>query len=428
MIIAIDGPSAAGKSTTAKALASKLGFSYIDTGAMYRAVAWKYLQSGKPYSDESVIEIAKKNEISFSKNDNHVCINGQDIADFIRTQEVSDMASKVSAIPEVREILVSQQRRMGQTDNVILDGRDIGTVVFPDAECKIFLTATLEERAYRRKKELEAKGEFLNYTTVKNDIAFRDKRDSERAVSPLRKAEDAHFIDNTNMNVKQVVKKVMNIIEKKKESSIKYPLNYFTSRGRVNFDNTEEELKGIMSGLGVGIEDLDDFKDITSYMNRLKMYSDITQSDENFFDGFKYDKNATYLDKVTYCHYDNKLLAEGKYIREFYLEDSSGNVFPISTMICDFSKDNEGYYYGEESAFEISLVVAEYTQSIENDELLYDWRHQDEWVGNNYDYDTGVFTPPHHVSNKKIITDLPKKPANIAPDFKSSAEKPFIRK
>ena len=219
MIIAIDGPSAAGKSTTAKALASKLGFSYIDTGAMYRAVAWKYLQSGKPYSDEVVIETAKSNEISFhtDKGSNRVCVNGEDIADFIRTQEVSDMASKVSAIPEVREILVAQQRRMGQTDNVILDGRDIGTVVFPDAECKIFLTATLEERAYRRKKELEAKGEFLNYTTVKEDIASRDKRDSERAASPLRKAEDAHFIDNTNMNVEQVVKKVMNIIEKKKE-------------------------------------------------------------------------------------------------------------------------------------------------------------------------------------------------------------------
>lgn len=217
MIIAIDGPSAAGKSTTAKALASKLGFSYIDTGAMYRAVAWKFLQSGQLYSDEIVAKIAKINRISFytNKGMNRICIDGQDIADFIRTQEVSDMASKVSAVPEVRKVLVDQQRRMGQDGNVILDGRDIGTVVFPNAECKIFLTASLEERAFRRKKELESKGEFLNYNTVKEDIASRDKRDSERATSPLRKAEDAYLIDNTNMNVEQVVQKIVNIVKNK---------------------------------------------------------------------------------------------------------------------------------------------------------------------------------------------------------------------
>ena len=217
MIIAIDGPSAAGKSTTAKALASKLGFSYIDTGAMYRAVAWKFLQSGQPYSDEYATKIAETYPINFRADNgvNRVFIDGQDITDSIRTQEISDMASKVSAVSDVRKILVDQQRRMGQTGNVILDGRDIGTVVFPDAECKIFLTASLEERAFRRKKELEVKGDILDYKTVKEDIASRDKRDSERETSPLRKARDARLIDSTNMDVEQVVKKVMGIIKEK---------------------------------------------------------------------------------------------------------------------------------------------------------------------------------------------------------------------
>ena len=217
MIIAIDGPSAAGKSTTAKALASKLGFSYIDTGAMYRAVAWKFLQSGQPYSDEYVTKIAETYPTNFRADNgvNRVFIDGQDITGSIRTQEISDMASKVSAVSDVRKILVDQQRRMGQAGNVILDGRDIGTVVFPDAECKIFLTASLEERAFRRKKELEVKGDILDYKTVKEDIASRDKRDSERETSPLRKARDARLIDSTNMDVEQVVKKVMGIIEEK---------------------------------------------------------------------------------------------------------------------------------------------------------------------------------------------------------------------
>lgn len=211
MIIAIDGPSAAGKSTIAKIVASKLKFSYIDTGAMYRAVAWKLLDTRQPFSKAG--EIAQNSTISFQSG--KVLIDGKDVTDVIRTQEISDMASKVSAVPEVRTALVEQQRRMGQEGNVILDGRDIGSVVFPNAECKLFMTAALEVRAHRRQQELRKKGEIVDFETVRNDLAARDKRDSERPVSPLRRTRDAMLVDTTIMDINQVTKRVLTLINKK---------------------------------------------------------------------------------------------------------------------------------------------------------------------------------------------------------------------
>ena len=193
--------SGAGKSTIAKLAAGKLGFAYIDTGAMYRAVTWKLLQTGKPFTPELAGKLAHEICITFRPENavNRVFVDGTEVTDAIRTAEVTGLVSKVAAVPEVRTAMVDQQRRMGKEGGIVMDGRDIGTVVFPDAQCKIFLTATVEERARRRGLELEAKGETVDY----------------KKVSPLRQAEDAIYLDTSAMNIEQVTDKVLELVKEK---------------------------------------------------------------------------------------------------------------------------------------------------------------------------------------------------------------------
>lgn len=217
-VVAIDGPAGAGKSTIAKKVAETLGFAYIDTGAMYRAVTWKLLQTGKEFSPELAAELAEKIEIRFrpESDRNRVYVDGQEVTDDIRTQEVSRLVSRVAAVPAVREAMVAQQRLMGAESGVVMDGRDIGTVVFPAAQCKIFLTASVEERARRRGLELEAKGQQVDYKALQADIASRDKQDSEREVSPLRQAEDAVYLDTSDMDIRQVTEEIIRLVNLKK--------------------------------------------------------------------------------------------------------------------------------------------------------------------------------------------------------------------
>lgn len=210
--IAIDGPGGAGKSTVAKLVAKELGLDYIDTGAMYRAVGYKISRDG--IDMENSLELAsmlKETDIDFSGG--KVFLDGEDISDKIRTQEVSVLASKCSAIGEVREKLVSIQKEMGRSKNVIMDGRDIGTNVLKDAEHKIFLVASPEERAQRRYKELAEKGEDVTFQQVLDDINKRDHNDTHRKLNPLRKADDAVEIDTTSKNVDEVVKMILEEID-----------------------------------------------------------------------------------------------------------------------------------------------------------------------------------------------------------------------
>ena len=206
--IAIDGYSSTGKSSFAKAIAKRLTYIYVDTGAMYRAVTLYCInnglveESGQPKTDEIVrslaqikIEFAYNNQIGKSET----MLNGVNVEVAIRGIEVSQHVSAVSAIPEVREQMVEQQRQMGKHGGVVMDGRDIGTVVFPDAELKIFMTADPKVRAMRRYKELEAKGQNISLQEIEENIAHRDYEDSHRATSPLRQAEDAVVLDNSNM-------------------------------------------------------------------------------------------------------------------------------------------------------------------------------------------------------------------------------------
>lgn len=202
--VAVDGPSGAGKSTIAKAIAERLSLDYIDTGAMYRAVGYKMLQQGVSLSDEAAIgRLLDTTEIDFCKGD--TILDGQVISDRIRTQEISKQASDCSALAMVRRRLVQLQRKMGAQKSVIMDGRDIGTVVFPDAEYKFFITAAPEERARRRFAELTAKGSETTFDQVLADINQRDYNDTHREVDPLRKAEDAVEIDTTDMTIEEVV-------------------------------------------------------------------------------------------------------------------------------------------------------------------------------------------------------------------------------
>ena len=215
IVVAIDGPAGAGKSTIAKLVAEKLGYAYIDTGAMYRSVALKFLQTGKDFDKDFISELARTMVIEFKPEAsvNRVFVDGQEVTDAIRSAEVTANVSRVAAIGAVREAMVAQQRRMGESGGVLMDGRDIGTVVFPNAQLKIFLTATVEERAMRRYKELIAKGQQVDLAQLKEDIASRDKQDSERAISPLRQAEDALLLDTSDMNIEQVTAKILQLVE-----------------------------------------------------------------------------------------------------------------------------------------------------------------------------------------------------------------------
>lgn len=204
IIVAIDGYSSCGKSTIAKALAKYAGYTYVDTGAMYRAVALYALRllGDEAINREAVVPILSNIHIGFvqTTDGQHVTLNGEDVEAYIRTLEIGNLASQISTIKEVRAYLVAQQQAMGKAKGIVMDGRDIGTVVFPNAELKIFLTASPEVRAKRRFKELECKGENPIWEDVLADVNDRDYRDTHRAESPLRQAEDAVVVDNSHMN------------------------------------------------------------------------------------------------------------------------------------------------------------------------------------------------------------------------------------
>lgn len=211
--IAIDGPSGAGKSTIAKKVAAILNIDYIDTGAMYRAIGYQISREGVDMDDASALS-SMLSETDVDLHEGKVLLNGEDVSDRIRTPEMSRMASACSALPAVRQKLVELQRAMAKSKSVIMDGRDIGTNVLTDARYKIYLTASVEERARRRYKELLEKGETVTMDEVEADMRQRDYNDSHRQLNPLRKAEDAVEIDSTHMNLEQVVERILEIVEK----------------------------------------------------------------------------------------------------------------------------------------------------------------------------------------------------------------------
>ena len=211
--IAIDGPSGAGKSTIAKKVAAILNIDYIDTGAMYRAIGYQISREGVDMDDASALS-SMLSETDVDLHEGKVLLNGEDVSDRIRTPEMSRMASACSALPAVRQKLVELQRAMAKSKSVIMDGRDIGTNVLTDARYKIYLTASVEERARRRYKELLEKGETVTPDEVEADMRQRDYNDSHRQLNPLRKAEDAVEIDSTHMNLEQVVERILEIVEK----------------------------------------------------------------------------------------------------------------------------------------------------------------------------------------------------------------------
>jgi cytidylate kinase len=215
--IAIDGPGGAGKSSLAKAVAKKLGIIYVDTGAMYRTVGLYAVRKGVSTTDAESLKILI-NEIDIDaeiKNGEQlIYLNKEDVTGLIRTPEISMAASNVSAVPEVRAKLVDMQRKLAESKSVIMDGRDIGTVVLPNADTKIFLDASAEARAKRRYDELIAKKQEVTFEDVYNDLVQRDKNDSTRAASPLKKADDAIVLDTTNLTLEQVVDEAIKIINK----------------------------------------------------------------------------------------------------------------------------------------------------------------------------------------------------------------------
>ena len=211
LVIAVDGPAGAGKSTIAKLIAEKLNINYIDTGAMYRAITYKCLQNNIDINnEEEVINIARACEIDFK--DNNIYLNGDILKDEIRTMEVSNNVSNVAKIKEVRYLMVDVQRNIGKVSSVILDGRDIGSYVFPNADYKFFLVATPEERGKRRYKELVNKGYDVNLEEIISDIIKRDEIDSNREFAPLVKADDAIEIDTTGKSINEVVQSVLSKI------------------------------------------------------------------------------------------------------------------------------------------------------------------------------------------------------------------------
>lgn len=220
--IAIDGPAGAGKSTIAKLLASKLGYIYVDTGAMYRAMAVYFSQNNVNPDDEREINAAVMNVdiiIEYMDGAQQVILNGDNVTKLLRTEETGKMASKTSKYAAVRSKLVDLQRKLAKTTDVIMDGRDIGTTVLPDAFAKIYLTASSDARAKRRYDELMAKGQECSFEVIKEDIESRDYEDMHREISPLKQADDAVLVDTSEMNIEQVISAIEAIIEEKKQSN-----------------------------------------------------------------------------------------------------------------------------------------------------------------------------------------------------------------
>ncbi|MBE6075067.1 MAG: (d)CMP kinase [Selenomonas ruminantium] len=211
LVVAIDGPAGAGKSTVAQLAAKQLGYTYIDTGAMYRAVAWKTLQQGKEVTDALILQVVADIDVNlqYAEGKTKVTVDGTDVSAAIRTPEVSGIVSQVAALGPVRVKMVDLQRKMAERGGVLMDGRDIATNVLPNADVKIFLTASIEERAQRRWKELKQKGYDITLEKLQQDIAARDKADSEREISPLVQAEDATLLDTTGLSIDEVVARIL---------------------------------------------------------------------------------------------------------------------------------------------------------------------------------------------------------------------------
>lgn len=215
--IAIDGPAGAGKSTIAKMAAKKLDFIYVDTGAMYRAMALYFLRREIDAKDEKKIAEACEHinvTIAYQEGEQQVLLNGENVNAFIRTEEVSMMTSNTSKYPAVREKLLYLQRELAAANNVIMDGRDIGTCVLPDAELKIYLTASASERAKRRYLEQKERGVESDFAQIERDIIARDEQDMNREIAPLKQAEDAIYLDTSDMTIEEVVTKIVSLVQK----------------------------------------------------------------------------------------------------------------------------------------------------------------------------------------------------------------------
>lgn len=216
--VAIDGPAGAGKSTISRQAAKALGFIYVDTGALYRAVGLNALRKGIDTDDAEAVAESVKDisvELKYENGEQAVFLNGENVSAFIRTPEASMAASKVSAVPKVREFLFGLQQEIAAKNDCVMDGRDIGTVVLPNAQVKIFLTASAEARAQRRYKELVEKGEQVDYENVLAEMKQRDYNDSNRAVAPLKAADDAVVVDTTELNLEESIEKIKNVIKEK---------------------------------------------------------------------------------------------------------------------------------------------------------------------------------------------------------------------
>ena len=217
--VAIDGPAGAGKSTIAKLISKQMGYIYVDTGAMYRAMAVYFNQNNIDPADEAAINAAVDNvkiTIEYKDGEQQVILNGENVTSLLRTEATGNMASKTSKYKAVRSKLVDLQRELAAAENVVMDGRDIGTVVFPHAQLKVFLTASVEERARRRFEELKVKGETVSLEDLKKRISERDRLDETRAISPLKKANDAVLIDSTQMSIQEVAETILSLAKKER--------------------------------------------------------------------------------------------------------------------------------------------------------------------------------------------------------------------